>query len=54
MAAACERLLGSLHRGLLDCMLIISEEHLRSVVTEYQAHYTTARPRANLMLLAPL
>jgi transposase InsO family protein len=44
MNATCERLLGTLRRELLDRMLILSEAHLRAVLTEYQAHYNTARP----------
>jgi putative transposase len=44
MNAICERLAGTLRRELLDRMLIPGERHLRSVLTEYQAHYTMARP----------
>ena len=44
MNATCERLVGSLRRELLDCMLILGEAHLRAVLTEYQEHYTVARP----------
>jgi transposase InsO family protein len=58
----CERLVGTLRRELLDRALILGERHLRSVLTEYQAHYNTARPHqglgqrtpvTNLTLLAP-
>ena len=44
MNATCERLVGTLRRELLDRMLILGERHLRAVLTEYQAHYSTARP----------
>ncbi|MGB6578548.1 MAG: integrase core domain-containing protein [Streptosporangiaceae bacterium] len=41
--ATCERLLGSLRREILDPMLILGGRHLYAVLTEYQAHYNTAR-----------
>jgi putative transposase len=44
MNATCERLVGTLRREVLDRMLILGERHLHSVLTEYQAHYNTARP----------
>ena len=44
MDATCERLVGTLRRELPDRMLILGERHLRSVLTEYQAHYNMARP----------
>ena len=39
MNATCERLIGTLRHELLDRMLILSQAHLRTVLTEYQAHY---------------
>ena len=44
MNAICERLAGTLRREFLDRMLILSQAHLRAVLTEYQSHYNTARP----------
>jgi transposase len=51
--AICERLIGTLRRELLDRVLIISEQHLRAVLTEYQAHYNTARPRQGIAQRVP-
>jgi putative transposase len=41
--AICERMIGTLRRELLDRMLIVSEHHLRRVLTEYLLHYNDAR-----------
>jgi putative transposase len=48
MNATCERLIGTLRRELLDRMLILSQAHLRNVLTEYQAHYNSARPHQGI------
>src|SRR6266568_5057724 len=48
MNATCERLVGTLRRELLDRMLILGEAHLRAGLTEYQAHYNTARPHQGI------
>jgi putative transposase len=48
MNAICERLIGTLRRELLDRSLILGEAHLRAVLTEYQEHYTTARPHQGI------
>ncbi len=53
MNATCERLLGTLRRELLDRMLILSEAHLRAVLTEYQVHYNTARPHQGIAQRVP-
>jgi hypothetical protein len=51
--AICERLVGTLRRELLDRMLILGEAHLRAVLTEYQAHYNTARPHQGIAQSVP-
>jgi putative transposase len=51
--AICERMIGTLRREVLDRMLIVSEHHLRQVLTEYLAHYNTARPHRALDQLSP-
>ena len=48
MNATCEWLVGTLRRELLDRVLILSEQHLRAILTEYQAHYNTARPHRGI------
>jgi len=37
--AFCERLIGSMRRECLDWLILLNERHLRSVVTEWVAHY---------------
>ena len=51
--AICERIIGTLRRELLDRLLIVSEHHLRRVLTGYLLHYNTARPHRTLGQLAP-
>jgi len=51
--AICERVIGTLRRELLDRLLIVNEHHLRQVLTEYLAHYNTARPHRALGQLTP-
>jgi transposase InsO family protein len=53
MNATCERLPGTLHRELLDRMLILSEAHLRAILIEYQVHYNTARPHQGIAQRVP-
>jgi putative transposase len=51
--AICERMIGTLRREVPGQLLIVSEHHLRAVLTEYLRHYNTARPHRALDQLAP-
>jgi len=51
--ATCERLVGTLRRELLDRVLILGEQHLRAVLTEYQVHYYSGRPHQGIAQRAP-
>jgi transposase InsO family protein len=53
MNATCERLIGTLRREILDRVLMLGETHLRAVLTEYQAHYNTARPHQGIAQRVP-
>ena len=53
MNAICERLVGTLHREMLDRVLILGEAHLRSVLTDYRAHNNTARPHQGIAQHVP-
>ncbi len=46
--AICERLIGTMRRECLDCLIPISEDHLRSLITEWAIHYNGSRPHMGL------
>jgi len=46
--AICERHVGTLSREILDRALIVSEGHLRRVLSEYATHYNGHRPHWSL------
>jgi transposase InsO family protein len=49
-----ERSVGTLRRECLDHVLILSEEHLRTVLAEYVRHYNGHRPHQSLQQEPPL
>jgi putative transposase len=53
MNTICGRIIGTLRRELLDRLLIIDEQHLRRVLTEYFTYHNTARPHRFLGQLTP-
>ena len=44
MNAICERVIGTLRRGLLGRTLVLGERHLALVLREYLIHYNSHRP----------
>jgi transposase InsO family protein len=46
--AFCERLIGTMRRECLDFMIPLNQRHLRSVLSEWVAHYNRGRPHASL------
>ena len=54
MNAIVERFIGTLRRECLDHLIILDEQHLRSVVTEFVGHYNLERPHRTLRLETPL
>ena len=52
--AVAERWVGSVRRECLDHLLIVSEAHLRHVLTAYIAHYNEARPHQGLGQRTPV
>jgi len=46
--AFCERLIGTIRRECLDCVIALSERHPRAVLQEWVVHYNRGRPHASL------
>ncbi len=51
--AICERLLGSVRRECLDHVLLMSESHLRRVLTEYVTYFNRSRPHQGINQQVP-
>ena len=51
--ATRERRVSTVRREILDRVLILGEAHLRTVLTEYQVHYNTARPHQGISQRVP-
>jgi transposase InsO family protein len=49
-----EQLIGSIRRECLDHMIVLSEEHLRHILTEYLAYYHEARAHVSLDRNSPI
>ena len=52
--AVIERFIGTLRRECLDHLIILGEQHLRSVLTEFVGYYHTERPHRTLRLETPV
>jgi putative transposase len=46
--AICERLIGTLRRECLDCLIPLTELHLRCLLHEWVPHYNEGRPHMSL------
>jgi len=54
MNATCERFIGSVRRECLDHIIILGEEHLCTVLTEYVAFFNASRPHQGLEQRVPV
>jgi len=52
--AVIERMIGTLRRECLDHLIILDEQHLRSVVGEFVHYYNLERPHRTLRLETPV
>src|SRR5437867_7892500 len=46
--AICERAIGTIRRECLDCLIPLSEAHLRSILEGWVSHYNGGRPHMSL------
>jgi putative transposase len=51
--AIAERVIGTLRRECLDHLVIVNEQHLRSVLAEFVQYYNIDRPHRTLCLEPP-
>jgi len=51
--AIVERVIGTLRRECLDHVVVLNEQHLRSVLAEFVAYYNRERPHRTLGLQTP-
>ena len=49
-----ERLIGSIRRECLDCVVVFGERHLRDLLKSYQRYYNEARTHLSLSKDAPV
>jgi transposase InsO family protein len=46
--ALCERLIGTLRRECVDCLIPLTADHLRRLLTTWMQHYNAGRPHMSL------
>ncbi len=51
--AVAERVVRTLRNECLDHLIIVNEQHLRAVLTEFVRYYNTERPHRSLLLDTP-
>jgi transposase InsO family protein len=51
--AIAERVIGTLRRECLDHLIVLNEQHLSSVLTEFVRYYNQGRPHRTLALQTP-
>ncbi len=51
--AVAERVIGTLRRECIDHVIVVNEQHLRSVLTEFVRYYNQERPHRTLGLQTP-
>jgi transposase InsO family protein len=52
--AIAERLVGTLRRECLDYVIVVNEQHLRAVLSEFVRFYNLERPHRALLLETPM